>query len=118
MGSPLRSSISVPSLPMVPYPNLGASTKLPSISPLLQKAGINTFQANPFNANGAPMMPPPVPLVPPSLFGSHPSWSEVRDPMNGHLYLDRFRRQLPGDYISRGGLGILPHLYGDDKGKL
>ena len=54
---------------------------------------------------------PPVPLVPPSLFGTYPSLPDLRNPHMSGYYFDRFRTGGLGDYNVRhargNGLGML-----------
>jgi len=82
---PLGRSGSVPNLAPfnTPFSNIA---KLPNISPLLQTAGARTIiQGNPITGSNFPTVPP-VPLIPPALFGTHPSMPELRDPLYRHHY--------------------------------
>jgi hypothetical protein len=93
--------------------------KLPSISPVMNAIG-HTIQMDGTNAVLNPVLPPPVPLIPPSLFGTHPSLPELRNPLNADLYWNRSRGIAGGDYIRGSGLNSI--LYGSpdlmDKDKL
>lgn len=70
-----------------------------------------------------PALPPPIPLVPPSLFGTHPSVPDMRNPLLSDMYLGRYG-YLNGDYNrGLGGLGLNSLMLGGsanitDKDKL
>lgn len=124
----LNKSSSVPNLAPfnTPFSNIA---KLPNIQPVLQTAGAKTVvEGNPVAGSNFPTVPP-VPLIPPSLFGTHPSMPELKDPLYrrhwnssvydrlgpypGYPYDHRYRNH-PDYYTGRNGL-----LYGygevDDK---
>jgi hypothetical protein len=58
------------------------------------------------------MMPPPVPLVPPSLFGGHPSMPELSNPglSDWYWYRNKIDPLRGGDYYRSTGLGGLNGL--------
>ena len=56
-----------------------------------------------------PLIPPPVPLVPPSLFGIHPSLPDLKIPGLSAHYWGR-SPGIGGDYVR--GTGINSLLYG------
>jgi hypothetical protein len=103
-------------------PNIGALTgmqpvvRLPSINPVLQASGLQTISANPLNIAGNPTLPPPVPLLPPSLFGHAASLPELKNPLLSNFYQAKLYNDFNGDY-RRGrhmnGLLIGDHMDGD-----
>ena len=113
-GRGLASSLSLPGLPGLGFGGTLTGTKsvvkLPTINPVLQTAGLQTIAANPLNAAGTPIMPPPVPLIPPSLFSSVPSLPHLKDPALSDWYWRGGR--VGGDYIR--GRGINGLLVGAD----
>jgi len=88
------------------------------------------INANPLDAAGNPTNPPPVPLIPPSLFSSVPSLPELRNPyFSDHYWRGGKYNWLGGDYLrgdlyrgdlyrgdflrGRGLHGLLPHELND-----
>ena len=90
-SSVIGQSQSMPQLAPLLQSPFASSMKLPTISPVMQAAGVQTFQGNPLTAIINPVIPPPVPLVPPSLFSPHPSMPLLRDPRFSDLHWDRYR---------------------------
>ena len=103
-------------------PSIGALTgmqslvKLPTINPVLQAAGFQTIAANPLNVAGSPSLPPPVPLLPPSLFGHAASLPELKNPLLSNFYQSKLYNDFNGDF-RRGrhmnGLLMGEHMDGD-----
>ena len=65
------------------------------------------INANPLDAAGNPINPPPVPLIPPSLFSSVPSLPELRNPyFSDHYWRGGGKYNWlngGGDYLRGGG---------------
>jgi hypothetical protein len=49
--------------------------------------------------------PPPIPLIPPTLFSPHPSLPDLRNPSFSDWYWGRNNNGVKGDYIRDGGRG-------------
>ena len=73
----------------------------------MQAAGHQVIMKDGLTAVVNPMIPPPVPLIPPSLFGTHPSLPDLRNPVLADLYLNRHWDPLRGDYVRGVGLNSL-----------
>ena len=69
------------------------------IQPVLQATGLQTVQASPINGIHNPVLPPPIPLIPPSLFSPHPSLPDLRNPAFSDWYWAKQKDGLKGDYI-------------------
>lgn len=54
-----------------------------------------------------PVLPPPIPLIPPSLFSPHPSLPDLRNPHFSDGYWGRNRDGMKGDYIRGSGVSSL-----------
>ena len=67
---------------------------------MLQTAGIQTVQASPIHGINNPVLPPPIPLIPPSLFSPHPSLPDLRNPAFSDWYWSKQKDPFSkGDYI-------------------
>ena len=93
--------------PHIKNTSLANSMKLPTVSPALSSAGLQTIQASPVYGVHNPVLPPPIPLLPPSLFSPHPSLPDMRNPAFSDWYWGRMKDPLKGDYTresyGRGG---------------
>ena len=89
---------------------------MPAISPVLQAAGLSPIAVNPLTAAGNPPAPP-VPFVPPGIFGSFPSLPDARFPYLADNYLLRDAHgNRKHDYFrgTYGGILGVNGLYGGD----